>query len=283
MKNTTPTVKESLTPQPATEESSAPQPAPGETPETGTPLYIEAEYIESGSFAGGEEACYEAGIKRGERVFVMKEEVFRTLERQRNQAREELAACKWRIAELENALEASQNARGQVGRLKVLIAEKNVALDAANADRVRLREALEDYQKAAFAIVDLVNEGNEVFDGPRGGKSKARYLWFKATNLAKDLAIKIRSDKQALSTPPPEMVSDEDLAELIKSFEVGSEQGGDNETLLELVFGWFVRNKVKPREVREREIPALFMELAKEIKQVCLSGKTLAELKGGEA
>lgn len=59
-------------------------------PQTDTPAFVRAEYLESGSFVSSEEACELAGIKIGERVAILKMADFESLERELSEAKKQI-------------------------------------------------------------------------------------------------------------------------------------------------------------------------------------------------
>lgn len=155
-------VKESLTAQASTEESSGVQPAPGETPETDALLNDPDRKSDNPLWTHA-----------------------RTLERQRDQAREEIAA-------LQEQCQHEGKAGAEVMRVEQLQSEVQVLReqrDEANADRVRLREVIQER-------VDAIKEyrSDPGITCLRAGKA--------------DDAL-----EQALSTPAPEMVSKEEIEE----------------------------------------------------------------------
>lgn len=194
------TVKESSTAQPATEDSSTPQPAPGETltcpvcdgrstkkPGLRCPeCRGDESYIPYMKPAPGETPETDAYIAKK-----IKEhgpnwpknlpetlDFAQNLERQRDQAIREVSEQGRRIGELESDLQQAYNARN---RARMEEEQKwRPQLEAANADRARLRGVLKLIQPMVNAI--------------------PAELWKDSDNVAIPI-------NKALSTPPPEMVS----------------------------------------------------------------------------
>lgn len=104
-------------------------------PQTDTPTFVRAEYLESGSFVSIEEACELAGIKIGERVAILKITDFESLERELSEAKKERDALRG-IAErmgkmLKHVLHGFLVGVSTRGEMEKLLSE----LDALNGEK----------------------------------------------------------------------------------------------------------------------------------------------------
>lgn len=215
---------------PAVKESLTPQPAPGETPES-------------------KKAYHEISTKFGETASLSyMYDKARDLEQQRDQAREEIAALKKDcedIGEKTCGELSCDECNDRYNRLKDELA-------TANADRVRLRGIIEEYQR----LIEHADFAHGVTDSSGNDEGNV---------MANKLIERLEREFKALSTPPPEMVrkgkplvTTEGLMQAFKA-------------------GW----KAGSTFHGEFDSPRIQQALREHMAENEPKGKTLAELKGG--